>query len=197
MNLRTTFRRLATVGCGVVMMGYLAAPAYAGLMPTGVSCSGQGTVLTSDPGYVACSGSWSGNNLNQSAAVATQIQTDFGITATAPIDITGSAGNLTSGMLMIPDQTGIFVISFKAGDAFSLYEFNGALVAGGITSINFDTLGVGFFSNGGKEHFGQGISHIDIYDGNGFSVPEPGVLALFAAGLAGLGFALSRRRSKV
>lgn len=167
------------------------------LTSTGVSCSGQGTTMTSDPGYVACSGAWSGNNLNQSAGVSSQIQSDFGITVGSPMDVTGSDGNATSGSIMLPSaETGLFVISLKAGDAFSLYEFNGADVTGGISSINFDTLGVGFFSNGGKEHFGQGISHIDFYMGPSASVPEPATLALFAAGLAGLGVALRRRRLK-
>jgi hypothetical protein len=194
MNFRTTFRRLAAYGCAAVLTGYLSAPAHASLMATGVSCSGQGTTMTGDPGYVACSGAWSGNNLNQSADVAAQINSDWGLTFKSVIDITGSNSGGTSGTLTLPGLIkGFFVIALKAGDAFSLYEFNGGTA--GISSISFDTLGVGFYSDHGKiEHFGQGLSHADLYSST--SVPEPATLALFAAGLAGLGFALSRRRSK-
>jgi hypothetical protein len=198
MNFLATFRRLAAYGCAAVLTGYLSAPAHASLMATGVSCSGQGTTMTSDTGYVACSGAWSGNNVGNAttlAAVASQIHKDFGLTVSGPVDITGSNTNGTSGTLTLPGlEKGFFVIALKAGDAFSLYEFNGGTA--GISSINFDTLGVGFYSDHGtKVHYGQGLSHADFYAST--SVPEPATLALFAAGLAGLGFALSRRRSKI
>ena len=81
-----------------------------------------------------------------------------------------------------------FVLALKAGDAFSLYLF-----AADTTSIDFDTLGVGFINNG-ETHFGQGLSHATLYS-TVTAVPEPETYALFAAGLAFVGWA-SRRRQR-
>ena len=167
------------------------------LAATGVSCSGHATAMTSQPGYELCSGAWSGNNLNQSAAVTAQILADFGLSGlTAPIDITGSSSGGSGVLSLGSTQTGEFVISLKAGDAFSLYEFDGSAVAGGISSINFDTLGVGFITNGGPK-FGQDLSHADLYGGPNTppAVPEPASLGLLGLGLAGLGLARRKRKS--
>ena len=79
-----------------------------------------------------------------------------------------------------------FVLALKAGDAFSLYLF-----AAHTTSIDFDTLGVGFINNGGS-HFGQGLSHATLYSVT--AVPEPETYALLAAGLTFVGWASRRRK---
>jgi hypothetical protein len=167
-----------------------AAPAQAALVATGVSCSGHGTTVTADPGFLACSGSWSGNNSNQQASVASQIQHDWGLSGLTATDLSGGIG-ASSGTLSFADQMGKFVIALKAGNAFSLYEFDGSKVAGGISSIHFDTLGVGFYT-GRNIHFGQGLSHATLYAG---AVPEPGTLALALAGLGVVGFTARRRRA--
>lgn len=170
--------------------------AHAALTSTGVSCDGQSTGMVSQPGYLACSGSWSGNNLNQSGDVASQVLADWGLTGLTAQDVTGS-NSLDTGTLTFANQSGIFVLSLKAGDAFSLYEFNAANVVGGISSIDFDTLGVGFFSAGRNrliKHDGQGLSHANLYSVQA-PVPEPGIYALMFAGLGAVGFIVRRRRA--
>jgi hypothetical protein len=166
----------------------LSPPAQAALSSTGVSCSGQSTTMTSLAGYMDCSGAWAGNNLNQSADVAAQIAADWGLSGLVGTDVTGGNSGST-GTLNFGTQSGIFVLALKAGDAFSLYEFNAAGIPGGLSSINFDTLGVGFFSgpDNKNEHFGQGLSHAEIYA----PVPEPATVALM---LAGVGLLWTTRR---
>ena len=176
------------------LMGAGAASADAGLSPTGMACDGHGTELTSQTGFIACSGSWSGNNLNQAAAVEAWALADWGLNLTSMTALTGGTG-ANSGVLTFAPQTGKFVISLKVGDAFSLYEFDGSSVAGGIHSIDFDTLGVGFKA-GKTFHFDQGLSHADLYSGGSTtSVPEPASALLTLAGLAALGL-VSRRRAR-
>jgi hypothetical protein len=188
-------KHVTLAGALAAAVAVVAAPAaQAALVETGVSCNGQGTGMTSQAGFLDCSGAWSGNNSNQSADVAAQIQADWGLTNLSMVDITG--GNTgSSGTLSFTSQSGTFVIALKAGDAFSLYEFTGAGEGGAISSINFDTLGVGFFSGNPQhpvEHFGQGLSHADLY-WSPSPVPEPSTWALTLAGLGLLGFLAKRR----
>lgn len=156
--------------------------AQAALTLTGVSCTGTGMT-----GFDDCSGAWSGNNANQEADVLSQIFSDWGLTVGAPIDVTG--GNTgSSGVLNFANMTGPFVLSLKAGDAFSLYLFDGGV--SGISSINYDTLGVGFFSGPNNNlHVGQGLSHADIYA----PVPEPETYAMMLIGLGLIGFSLRNK----
>jgi hypothetical protein len=171
--------------------------AHAALSPTGVSCS-QSTSLSSATGYLACAGAFSGNDRNQAADVAAEIAADWGLAVTDVTDITGSAAHHGSGSLSFAEQTGRFVIALKAGDAFSLYEFD-ASAADPIDTIAFDTRGVGFYSSDHQhphEHDGQGLSHADLFS-VAAAVPEPSAAWLLLAGLVVLAGRASRasRRS--
>ena len=166
------------------------APAHAVLTATGIACDGHGTGMTTQPGYLDCSGAWDGNNLTQDADVQAQILADFGLVGLGTeVDVTGGNADDVSGTITVADMASPFVLALKAGDAFSLYLF-----AAHTTSIDFDTLGVGFINNGG-EHFGQELSHATVY-GTVTAVPEPETYALLAAGLAFVGWASRRRQRK-
>ena len=181
----------ATLQALAITAALAAAPAQA-LTLTTVACSGHGTTMTSQPGYLGCAGAFSGNNSNQDAGVQAEILTDFGLSVLAETDVTGTNGTHTTGSFTFADMASPFVLALKAGDAFSLYLF-----AAHTHSINFDTLGVGFIS-GGKHptvHFGQGLSHATLYSSVN-AVPEPETYALLAAGLAFVGWASRRRQRK-
>jgi hypothetical protein len=151
--------------------------------------------MSSQAGYLNCSGAWSGNDLNQSADVSSQILADWGLNALAPVDISGGSSG-SSGTLSFAAQTGKFVIALKAGDAFSLFEFDGSTVPGGVSSIAFDTLGVGFFSGPEILHFGQDLSHADLFasDTPVPGIPEPGVYTMLVAGIVAVAYVSRRRR---
>ena len=177
----------ATLQTLALVAALAAAPAHA-LTLTGVACDGHSTGMTSQPGYIDCAGAFSGNTNNQD--VAGQILTDFGISGLTEVDVTGTNGNATSGSFTFADMASPFVLALKAGDAFSLYLF-----AAHTASIDFDTLGVGFFSGPRHNvHFGQGLSHAVLYSTVN-AVPEPETYALLMAGLAFVGWA-SRRRQR-
>jgi hypothetical protein len=180
----------ATLHALALAAALAAAPAHA-LDTTGIACDGQGTTMTSQPGYLDCSGAFDGNSSNQD--VPAQILADWGLSGLTVTDVTGANGNATTGSFTFADMASPFVLALKAGDAFSLYLFDAHT-----TSINFDTLGVGFFS-GNKTpipHFGQGLSHATLYGSSTVTaVPEPETYALLMAGLAFVGWA-SRRRQR-
>ena len=181
----------ATLQAMALAAALVAAPAHALLTQTGVACDGHSTGMTSQPGYIDCSGAFSGNIDNQD--VAGQILNDFGITGLTEFDVTGSLAGELTGTITVADMASPFVLALKAGNAFSLYLF-----AAHTTSIDFDTLGVGFFSgpNNKNEHFGQELSHAIVF-GTVTAVPEPETYALLAAGLAFVGWASRRRQRRV
>ena len=119
-----------------------------------------------------------------------RIFTAFLLSGLTSQDITGSSGGITSGTLTFAAQSSPFVLALKAGDAFSLDEFS----AGGVSSIDFDTLGVGFFSGPRNSQFGQGLSHATPC-GSTPAVPEPQTYALMLAGLGAMGFIARRRKT--
>ncbi len=186
MSQKKLFASLAFAACSLASTS-----AHAALTFTGVACAGHSTAMTSRTGYLNCAGAYNGNNLNQTADVQAAIFGVFGLSGLATVtNITGGNSGST-GNLTFAAQTSPFVLSIKAGDAFSLYEFTG------VTSVMYDTLGVGFFSGSDEmAHFGQGLSHADLYSrGVTPPVPEPETYALLMAGLGALGFIARRRRS--
>ena len=157
----------ATLQALAITAALAAAPAHA-LTTTGIACDGHGTGMTSQDGYLDCSGAFEDNNNNQD--VQAQILADFGLSGLSTIiDVTGGNAGST-GELSFAAMASDFVLALKAGNAFSLYLF-----AAGTTSINFDTLGVGFFSgpDNKNEHYGQGLSHATVYASSVTAVPEP------------------------
>lgn len=179
-----------TIQAMTLAAALVAAPAHALLVETGIACDGHGTGMTSQPGYLDCSGAFDGNNSNQDADVQAQILADFGLSGlTTEVDVTGANADQLTGTITVADMASPFVLALKAGNAFSLYLF-----AAHTTSIDFDTLGVGFINRGG-EHFGQELSHATVY-GTVTAVPEPETYALLGAGLAFVGWASRRRQRK-
>ena len=200
MNLRLA-RRCAYAATALAAIA-LAAPASAALSATGLACDASCVYAAFSPTPLACSGAWTGNDANQQADLLAQVATDFesvvgaGATYTwlGKSDDAGSgpfASNptTTGGTLTFDTaQTGFFAVSLKAGNAFSVYLFDGG--AAGLTSIDFTTLGVQVNGQGNAAD----LSHAALISVT--PVPEPTALALMLAGLGGIGAVVRRRTQR-
>lgn len=196
-----SLRRLSWVGAAVAALA-LAPAAHAALTSTGLSCSAGTTFDAFSPTPVACSGAWEGNDANQQADLLAQLSTDFAAyvgplgaeyTFLGKSDDAGSGpftsnpDGATSGVLTFDTaQTGLFAISLKAGNAFSVYLFDGGTT--GLGSVSFSTLGVQVNGQG----MPAGLSHAALIGVT--PIPEPASMALTLAGLAGIGAVARRRR---
>ncbi|WP_008312186.1 PEP-CTERM sorting domain-containing protein [Leptolyngbya sp. PCC 6406] len=164
-----SIKRLSTAAAftGGLMMFVPGMAEAASLTPSGASCS-NATGMS----FVACSGSWQGNDSNQIPAILQQLTTDFGsILGEGAWNYSGAnksdaAGNgiftsnpsSTSGKLTFDTvQKGFFVVSLKAANAFSFYLFDGG--DEGLLSIDFNTLGTSTNNNGQA----QGLSHASFF----------------------------------
>lgn len=174
---------------------------HAQLVSSGVACTNGGAMTTI--GAIACSGAWQGNNSGAPniPVVLSELTSDWSTNSFAGAgsvwsylggtdDVldpynTGSSTGLnggTSGTLVLNgSQTGWFAVALKAGNAFSLYLFNGGTT--GIHSVNFITDGVSY-NNG----HAQGLSHASMYavSSNVTSTPEPSTAVLMVSGFVGL-----------
>jgi hypothetical protein len=194
MNMKLSMALLAVAG--------FALPAHA--LTTGSVNCGASTTTTAQAGYVSCLGSYTGNMDNQltgSSGIFAAINSGFNLStnkyfASESFGGTGNPFKQNEGVnddgVINFDQalSGSFVLGLKQGSAFSLYLFDGSKVAGGISSIAFDTNGV---KSANKVSFD--LSHAGFFGAPVTAVPEPESYALMLAGLAAMAFVAKRRKA--
>ena len=168
--------------------------AQAALTPVAPAC----TASVTHPTWADCAGAFSGNDKNQQADVMATLVAEFGLSGAVFLGASDDAGSGpfgnnpggANGMLTFDSAIDSpFVLSLKAGDAFSLFYFDGN--GAPISSIDFSTLSVSVSPNG----VGNGLSHASIYGTQPLpAIPEPHTNLLMLAGLAAIGFMATRRR---
>jgi len=206
----------STLRSGMLGIGLLVgaiAPAQAQLVSVSPSCNNASAITQLTPDAIACSGAWDGNNLNQQAAVLSQLQADFGsyVAPGATWAYGGStAGAVPSGPFASAIGTstgtinfaspiyGLFAMALKASNEFSLYLFDGG--SAGLSTISYTTIGSAINVRG----IPQDLSHASLYTVTGddpftpdvvTSTPEPGTIVLMMTGLGAVALVRRRRRA--
>lgn len=206
-------RKRGVMACLIlVACATASAPSKAQLVAGPVACTNGGALTVM--GALACSGAWTGNNSGTPnlAGVLSQLSTDWSKNSYAGAgstwsylggndnslnpfsnSSTGTNGGTSGTLLLNGTQTGWFAIALKAGNAFSLYLFNGGTT--GISSVNFITDGTSY-TNG----HAQGLSHASMYGASGINVtatPEPSAWVLVLSGVAVMGVIGRVRRRRI
>jgi PEP-CTERM motif len=190
--------KTALSSASLALLALAGAPAHAVLTVSTPDCAAGNT--DTNPGYVTCLGSFdlsTGNVDNDLGSVMATLGLPSGTdyfnsdnAATAGNPFASVVGGATSGTITFDNaQTGTFWLALKSATQASFYKFDGSTVAGGITSLGFDTLGTSL----NKRGIAQNLSHAGYIGTPTPAVPEPETYAMMLAGLAGIGF-LSRRR---
>jgi len=193
-----------TIAAAVLSLAATAAIAAPAVNLTAGSINCGASTTTSQPGYLACLGSFVGNMDNQltgANGIFAKISSDFHFNTTqyyssenfnaAGNPFSQNEGNNDDGILNFDRaQTGKFVIGIKQANAFSLYLFDASYITGGLNQIAID-------SNGVQRNGGRVISHAG-YFGNPTSpspIPEPASYAMMLGGLALLSAIVRRRET--
>lgn len=151
------------------------------------------------PSWSDCAGAFLGNDKDQRFGVPVTIGAEF---ARSGISYLGSSNDAANGPLgndpggaggtLRFDFNSPFVVSLRAGNAFSLFHFAAPAVP--VSSLGFTTLGVSFDNGGGG---GSGLSHAAVFAPQQVTaIPESPTYALLIAGLAALAFMARRRRQR-
>ncbi|MFM9434866.1 hypothetical protein ACFDR9_001928 [Janthinobacterium sp. CG_23.3] len=193
----------AIIASALLIAGFAAAPAFAA--PASLPSCSATTLTDTQPGYVACIGANSGNMDNQLNTIYAKMATSvarggFGFSTNTYFSsenfsalknpFSQNEGNNDDGVINFDKAlTGSFVLGLKQGNAYSLYLFNGNLVAGGISSIKYDT-------NGVKADSRSALSHAGFFGTPVSAVPEADTYAMLLAGLGMIGFVARRRKAK-
>lgn len=188
--MKTKVKTLATAA--LLAFGLFSGAAHADA-PIGTACN-AGTL---NPAYVGCYGSFAGNlGATLTAEQITQVSDLFtaGGFAYDPAMIYARSTDVGNGVFsddaldmsinFVNPVGGAFIVGLKQSTFYSFYLMNGGTT--GISTINFNTLGVTDKGNG------AGLSHA-VFIG---TVPEPETYALMLAGLGLVGFMARRRKAK-
>ncbi len=203
------FNKIHTaIASTLLLAGFVCAPAFAG----NAALPKCGATATTDiqPGYVSCLGAFDGNMDGKKVLpgifdmmAKSAANGGFGFSTNTYFSSEGfkaaanpfaqDEGSKDDGIINFDKAlTGSFVLGLKQGPGYSLYLFDGSKVAGGISSIAYDTLGVKTEKGGN----GLDLSHAGFFGTPVSAVPEADTYAMLLAGLGMIGFVARRRKAK-